>query len=308
MVTNREVTAYLRFLRLEKSLSKETVSAYTFDLTRYVGFLSDRNVRLWDGVREEDCRAYFKLLRDLGLAISSSARNFSAVKGLHRFLVGEEITSNDPMQNLDAPRLPKRLPEVLSQAEVFAILDQPMKETAGSTVREKILIRDRAMLEVLYACGLRATELAGMSQHNILAAKGIVRIMGKGSKERIVPIGSSALKCIREYQAKARPFFARSEKSRDVLFLNTRGGPISRMSVWNIVNHYAHAAGVRKEVHPHTFRHSFATHLLEGGADLRAVQEMLGHADIGTTQIYTHVDREYLKEVHKTFHPRGRDV
>jgi integrase/recombinase XerD len=220
-------------------------------------------------------------------------------------LVSEEITTTDPIQHLDAPRLPKHLPEVLNQSEVFAILEQPSKEKTVTTLQERLSVRDSAMLEVLYACGLRASELAGLAQHDVLFDERIIRVMGKGSKERIVPIGRSALHWIRQYQRSARGHLARSQKSKDILFLNARGGPISRMSVWNIVHRYTRAAGIRKEVHPHTFRHSFATHLLEGGADLRAVQEMLGHVDIGTTQIYTHIDREYLKEVHKTFHPRG---
>ncbi|MGD0338823.1 MAG: site-specific tyrosine recombinase XerD [Bacteroidota bacterium] len=302
---NQHVVAYLRFLRLEKSLAAETIKAYMFDLRRYVEFLEMRGTKLWNGVTEEDCRAYFALLKEIDLAITSTARNFSAVKGLHRYLVNEEITSNDPIQNLDAPRMQKRLPEVLNQNEVFAILEQPSKEKSNSTLQQRLLVRDRAMLEVLYACGLRASELARLAQHDVLFNQGIVRVMGKGSKERIVPIGKPALHWIRQYQRRTRSYLAKSHKSKDILFLNARGGPISRMSVWNIVYRYTRAAGIRKEVHPHTFRHSFATHLLEGGADLRAVQEMLGHADIGTTQIYTHIDREYLKEVHKTFHPRG---
>ncbi len=305
MDMNQHVVAYLRFLRLEKSLAAETIKSYTFDLRRYVDFLEIRGTKVWGGVTEEDCRAFFALLKEIGLAATSAARNFSAVKGLHRYLVNEEITSKDPMQHLDAPRMPKHLPEVLSQTEIFAILDQPSKEKSNSTAQERLLVRDHAILEVLYACGLRASELARLAQHDVFFGEGIVRVMGKGSKERIVPIGKSALHWIRQYQKKTRSYLAQSQKSKDVLFLNARGGPISRMSVWNIVHRYTRAAGIRKEVHPHTFRHSFATHLLEGGADLRAVQEMLGHADIGTTQIYTHIDREYLKEVHKTFHPRG---
>ncbi len=302
---NQHIVGYLRFLRLEKSLAAETIKAYTFDLRRYDEFLGMRGSKLWNGVTEEDCRAYFAILNDLGLAVASTARNFSAIKGLHRYLISEEIAATDPMQHLDAPRLPKRLPDVLNQVEVFSILEQPSKEKSVTTLQERLLVRDRAMLEVLYACGLRASELARLAQHDVLFNDSIVRIMGKGSKERIVPIGKPALHWIRQYQKRARVHLAKSQKSKDILFLNARGGPISRMSVWNIVHRYTRAAGIKKEVHPHTFRHSFATHLLEGGADLRAVQEMLGHADIGTTQIYTHIDREYLKEVHKTFHPRG---
>jgi integrase/recombinase XerD len=302
---NHLIDSYFRFLRLEKSLSKETLAAYRFDLRRYVGFLTEHGVRRPDDVTEKLGTSYFRLLKDMGLAPSSMARNFSAVKGFHRFLISEGAAASNPLQYLDAPKLPKKLPDVLSQTEVFAILDQPSKTVAKDTRHERLLVRDRAILEVLYACGLRASELTGLRQHDVFTDEKIVRVIGKGSKERIVPIGRSALHWIKKYQNGSRRFLVNTQKSRDVLFLNARGSPLSRMTVWNIVNAYSRAAGITKEVHPHTFRHSFATHLLEGGADLRAVQEMLGHADIGTTQIYTHIDREYLKEVHKTFHPRG---
>ncbi len=302
---NHLVESYFRFLRLEKSLSKETLSAYKFDLERYIKFLKEQTIQTPDAINEKHCSAFFSVLKELGLAPSSMARNFSAVKGFHRFLVAEGAAATNPMQYLDPPKLPKNLPDVLSQNEMFAILDQPSKTVARDTKHERLLLRDRALLEVLYACGLRASELSGLKQHDVFFDDQIIRVIGKGSKERLVPIGRSAIHWIKKYQNHSRRFLAHPQKSKDILFLNARGGPLTRMSIWNIVRFYSNAAGVKKEVHPHTFRHSFATHLLEGGADLRAVQEMLGHADIGTTQIYTHIDREYLKEVHKTFHPRG---
>jgi integrase/recombinase XerD len=191
---------------------------------------------------------------------------------------------------------------VLTHSEVDAILSQPAA-TAGDKCH--LWLRDRAILETLYATGMRVSELIKLKQMNVLAKEGLVRVFGKGSKERIVPIGGSALRWIARYQRESRQHLLNRGKSQDALFLNSRGRPMTRMAIWNIVQRYAAKAHIAREVHPHTFRHSFATHLLEGGADLRAVQEMLGHADISTTQIYTHIDREYLKEVHKTFHPRG---
>jgi integrase/recombinase XerD len=191
----------------------------------------------------------------------------------------------------------RKLPEVLTQDEVFNLLEQP-------DISEPLGIRDRALLETMYATGIRVSELINLKQGNILFDIEVVRIFGKGSKERIVPIGKIALKWIKKYQLEVRPRLSRGN-SRDILFLNRFGRKLTRMSIWNIVRKYADMAGIKKEVHPHTLRHSFATHLLEGGADLRAVQEMLGHSNIATTQIYTHIDREFLKEVHRLYHPRA---
>jgi integrase/recombinase XerD len=216
----------------------------------------------------------------------------------HKFLTREGTTKNDPTQNIDTPKHSKTLPEVLNQNEVDAILRQP-------DTSEHLGKRDRAILETMYATGMRVTELITLRQSNVYNQDEIVRIFGKGSKERLVPIGKSALEWINRYIQEVRGTLSKKGKGLDVLFLNARGRPMSRMAVWNMVKTYTAKAGIKKEVHPHTFRHSFATHLLEGGADLRAVQEMLGHSDISTTQVYTHIDREYLKEVHRTFHPRG---
>jgi integrase/recombinase XerD len=191
------------------------------------------------------------------------------------------------------------LPDTLSIDEMLSILEQP-------DITTKAGIRDRAMLELLYACGLRVSELCGIKQRDMLLEQEVIRVFGKGSKERIVPIGSSALEWVGTYQLEVRSHFMKyGVSTNDILFLNQRGTGISRMSVWNIVSKATMDAGIEKQVHPHTFRHSFATHLLEGGADLRALQEMLGHSDISTTQIYTHIDREFIRQVHKTYHPRG---
>lgn len=222
----------------------------------------------------------------------------SAVRGFHRFLIGEDESEDDPTENIDSLKRTKSLPEVLTIPEIDRILEQPL-------VSKPLGIRDRAALETLYATGLRVSELVDLKQSSLLLEEELLLVFGKGSKERLVPIGKSARHWIVEYQRNARSLYAKKGKSLDTLFLNARGTKMTRQAIWNIIRTYALAAGIKKVVHPHTFRHSFATHLLEGGADLRAVQEMLGHADISTTQIYTHIDREYLKEVHRTFHPRG---
>jgi integrase/recombinase XerD len=216
----------------------------------------------------------------------------------HKFLIGDGLAKNNPSENVDAPKLPKELPDVLDQEEVDRILNQPLTS-------ENLGIRDRAILETLYATGIRVTELVTLKQQDIRWHEGIIKVLGKGSKERYVPVGKSALKWLEIYSRDVRPSLVRGSSGRDFVFLNARGKPMTRMAIWNIVSLATKKAGIKKDVHPHTFRHSFATHLLEGGADLRSVQEMLGHADITTTELYTHIDREYLKEVHKTFHPRG---
>jgi integrase/recombinase XerD len=294
----RELEEYLHYLRVEKNAAKNTIDSYALDLKRYIECLQQQGVRAVGKIERSHLLAYLTLLKELGLTAKSVSRNFSAVKGFHKFLLGEELSNTDPTENVDAPKLSKKLPDVLTPDEIEQILEQP-------NVQHVLGIRDRAILETLYATGVRVSELTGLKQSNVLFEAGIVRVFGKGSKERLVPIGRSALLWIRTYQGGPRQRLARRGHTDDILFLNVRGKPLSRMSIWNIVHQYTVAAGIKKEIHPHTFRHSFATHLLEGGADLRAVQEMLGHADISTTQVYTHIDREYLKEVHRTFHPRG---
>jgi integrase/recombinase XerD len=202
------------------------------------------------------------------------------------------------MEKISAPKVNKSLPNVLNINEIESILSQP-------DIEKKLGLRDKALLETFYACGLRVSELIDLKISDLYLSEEMIRVFGKGSKERFVPIGSSAIKWIEEYLKNSRPLLEKKAKSQHVLFLNSRGTKLSRMGVWKIVNKNAASAGIKKEVHPHTFRHSFATHLLEGGADLRAVQEMLGHVDISTTQIYTHIDRDYIKQIHRDFHPRG---
>ncbi len=294
--------SYFRFLQLEKSLAGNSIEAYEHDIDRYSVFLESAGIVDFDTVEEEHISKFIRLLRETGLSPKSIARNISAVKGLHKFLIGEKKTRYDPTQNIELPKKGKHLPDVLSLEEINLILDaaDPAAETAT-----KFVWRDRAILETLYATGMRVSELTGLTQSNILEEQQLVRVFGKGSKERLVPIGEFALKWINEYKQRLRASLADGKRSNDAVFLNHRGGPISRVSVWQIVTDYTRRAGIKKEIHPHTFRHSFATHLLEGGADLRSVQEMLGHADISTTQIYTHIDREHLKQQHRQFHPRA---
>lgn len=294
--------SYLHFLALEKNLSRNTIASYRLDLQRYVAFLERHNVRSVDAISASHAGLFLRSLRDAGLAPRSVTRALSAIKGFHKFLVSDGITTQNPTETIDAPRIPRSLPGVLSREEIEAILSQPQ---ASANDKKQCWLRDRAILETMYASGLRVSEVTGLKQADVLAKEMLVRVFGKGSKERLVPIGCSALEWIERYRRECRVVLAKRGATDDALFLNIRGTPLSRMAVWKIVRAAAAKAGIQKEVHPHTFRHSFATHLLEGGADLRAVQEMLGHADIGTTQIYTHIDREYLKEVHRTFHPRS---
>jgi integrase/recombinase XerD len=294
---------FLQYLTIEKNASRNTVASYRLDIMRYCTFLEAGGVHTPDGVTDEHLAGFLRSLHGAGLSARSISRACSAVRGFHKFLLGDGLAKHNPADLLDAPRIERTLPDVLSVPEVEAILDQPERNRRGDD--RNLWIRDRAILEVLYASGLRVSEVITLRQPQVLADQGILRVVGKGSKERVVPVGASALRWIGRYRTECRGLLARRAASQDALFLNARGSPLTRMAIWNIVRRYTRLAGVRKDVHPHTFRHSFATHLLEGGADLRSVQEMLGHSDISTTQIYTHIDREYLKEVHKTFHPRS---
>jgi integrase/recombinase XerD len=296
-----EAEKFFRFLQLEKSLAPNSLDAYRRDVRRYVTFLQTNGKDRPDDVDANIISLFIRGLHDLGLSPKSIARNLSAVKGFHKFLVGEKIAKSDPTENSDLPKIGKSLPDVLSVEEIEKVLDAVCP---SSTADNRLWIRDRAILETLYATGIRVSELVGLQQGNIYPDEELIRVFGKGSKERLVPIGTQALQWIQKYQSDVRSVLSK-QQAHDALFLNWRGKPLTRMAVWNIVKLYTQKARIEKEVHPHTFRHSFATHLLEGGADLRAVQEMLGHADISTTQIYTHIDREFVKAEHHKFHPRA---
>jgi integrase/recombinase XerD len=295
---DRQIRNYLDFLRLEKNLSLNTLTSYKFDFAKYRSFLIAAGIQTASAVLEEHISKFLAVLHREKLSPRSVARTISTIRGFHRYLLGEEEVRDDPTQIFDSPKQEKNLPDVLSIFEVDEILKQP--DTSS-----RLGIRDRAMLETLYATGIRVSELVNLKQSSLMIEDGLILVYGKGSKERLVPIGRSARQWIEEYQKQSRVHLAKTGKSQDVLFLNVRGTKLTRDMIRKLVEKYSSAAGIGKKIHPHTFRHSFATHLLEGGADLRAVQEMLGHADISTTQIYTHIDREYLKEVHRTFHPRG---
>jgi len=289
---------YLNVLRLEKNLSVNTISSYRNDINSLINFLDSLKINDPSLVDNKLLNSFFINLQELGLSNTSAARYYSSIKGFFSYLFSNKYIKANPVEKVMPPKLSKNLPSVLSLGEIDSILLKP-------DVENKLGLRDRGILEVLYACGLRVSELIGLKISDLFFDEEIIRVFGKGSKERLVPIGSSAVKWTKEYLTKSRPLLAKKAKSENVVFLNNRGSKLSRMGVWKIVDQYVKEAGIQKEVHPHTFRHSFATHLLEGGADLRAVQEMLGHADISTTQIYTHIDRDYIKQVHKQFHPRG---
>lgn len=290
--------SFLYFIELEKGLADNTIYSYKNDLSRFIEFIYVNNVSYYKDVSLELLESFFKELHELGLNNSSRARYLSAIREFYKFLNYKKVITDNKTEKLDLPKSSRKIPEVLSFNEVSLILDIIETQT-------NLGVRDRAMLETLYASGLRVSELINVKERDILFEEGIIRVFGKGSKERIVPIGSSALLFIRQYLSGVRFQLKNPKRNSEELFLNSRGGKLSRMGVWKIIDKYVKMTNIEKNVHPHTFRHSFATHLLEGGADLRAVQEMLGHSDISTTQIYTHIDNQYLKEIHKSFHPRA---
>lgn len=284
-------------LALERGLSLRTVDAYRRDLERLVEYLAARGVQRPGDVTATHLREFVYHLKDLGLQPSSIRRNVSALRTYFAFLLGEGIVVSDPTDRVELPRTWRRLPGVLSRDEVARILDAPDPS-------DRLFWRDKALLEFAYASGVRVGELITVKVRDVDLQEGLALVFGKGSRERIVPLGRAALQSVMVYLREIRPGLARN-RAEGAVFLNARGTPLSRMGVWKILRRHVERSGVAKRVTPHTLRHSFATHLLEGGADLASVQEMLGHADIATTQIYTHVDREYLRDVHRRFHPRA---
>ena len=301
MALNDLVDDFLGYLSVERGASPHTLSAYRHDLALYVGFLADRDVTEPDDVTRDEVGGFIAWLREAGFAPTTIERRVASVKSFHRFLVREGVTQNHPTASVPLPRTPERLPDVVSIDDVDRMLSQPFAESPSGA-------RDRAMLEVLYGCGLRASELTGLDVRDVDRAEGFVRVLGKGGKERIVPIAGAALAALGEYLSHGRPYLRTRSGARrqhpDALFLNVRGGRLTRATVHSMVRCYGGRVGLR--LHPHTLRHSFATHLLEGGADLRSLQEMLGHADISTTQVYTHVDRTHIREEYLSTHPRAR--
>jgi integrase/recombinase XerD len=290
---------YLNILKLEKNLSENTILSYKNDLSAFISFIkNDFNIDDPEKISYNHVSSFFKLLYELGLTGSSAARYLSSLKGFFKYLTHNEYITKNPVDKIEPPKRKKNLPEVLTVFEMESILSKP-------DPKEKLGLRDKAILEIMYACGLRVSEVINLKISNLYFNEAIIRVFGKGSKERLVPIGRSAIKWITKYLTDSRPLLVKRELSENYAFLNGRGTKLSRMGIWKITDRYFKEADIQKNAHPHTFRHSFATHLIEGGADLRAVQEMLGHADISTTQIYTHIDRDYIKQVHKDFHPRG---
>jgi integrase/recombinase XerD len=317
--TSRALTAavrdYLAHLQVERGLSANTLGAYRRDLARYVRFLALRGIEQPDEVDEATVSAFVVALRSGadGLAVltaSSAARTASAVRGWHRFLHAEGRSLDDPAVLVRPPAPPRRLPHALGIDEVTRLL-----ETAGlggDGEQAAVPLRDRALLEVLYGCGARISEAVGLDVDDVapevLGETGVVRLRGKGSKERVVPIGSYAQEALQQYLVRARPMLVGHGRGTPALFVNTRGGRLSRQSAWAVLQSAARRAGITEAVSPHTLRHSFATHLLRGGADVRVVQELLGHASVTTTQVYTLVTAESLREVHADSHPRARDA
>jgi integrase/recombinase XerD len=285
------------YIALEQGLSPRTQEAYGKDLDRFAEYADVKGVAAPLDITARTLREYVYHLKDLGLSPASIRRNVSALRTYFRFLTGDGIVVRDPSERLETPKRWRELPDVLTVDEVQRLIAAP-------TLDDNMVFRDRALLELAYGAGLRVSEWITLGVRDLVLEEGLVRVFGKGSKERLVPIGRSAIGAVAVYLRELRPKLEKGE-GKGILFLNARGRPLTRMGAWKILRGYVERAGITKHVSPHTLRHSFATHLLEGGADLRAVQEMLGHVDISTTQIYTHVDREYLRQVHRSYHPRG---
>ncbi len=291
------IDQFLNFLLVEKGLSKKTLEAYSRDLIRYRNFRAENKKTVFSENDTAIILKYLIHLRKSGLAARSRARHLVAIRGFYRFLVQEKIVRNDPARLIDLPKTSLKLPDVLSREDIERLLQAPDTDKA-------LGIRDAAMLELLYAAGLRVSELVNLKLQDINLEAGFVRVFGKGSKERIVPIGMQAQKKIDAYLNSVRSTRLK-HKSSPYLFIARADRPMTRQGFWKLLRRYALQAGLNKKITPHSLRHSFASHLLEGGADLRAVQVMLGHVDISTTQIYTHVSRDHLKRLHRKFHPRG---
>ncbi|MBD3246457.1 MAG: site-specific tyrosine recombinase XerD [Candidatus Omnitrophica bacterium] len=292
------VDAFLDYLRVEKGLAKNSVLSYRQDIRKYCAYLAKKGRENIRQVTRQDITDFLFSLRGT-LSTVSIARILSTVKSFHRFLLRERITRSDPADLVETPKLDKKIPSFLTLEEVGRILKAPnLKQPQG--------IRDRAILETMYAAGLRVSEVSTLTMPDVNMEVGFLKCVGKGAKERVVPLGKNALHFLERYLREARPVLLKRRVSL-ALFLGQGGRALSRQSIWKMIKKYVKKTGIRKKVSPHTLRHSFATHLLEHGADLRSVQEMLGHASISTTQIYTHVNNKRFKEIHNKFHPRARN-
>lgn len=291
------IERFIHYLAVERGLSQNTLESYQRDLIGYTNFLIKGGLRDVNQTRRTSVIAYLAELQNNGRATSTISRNLASIRAFYGFLLRDGLIDGDPTANLESPKIEKRLPHVLSVQDVEALLDAPdLRESAG--------LRDKAMLELLYATGIRVSELVSLNTDDINLNMGFLKCYGKGAKERIIPLGSVALKSLQDYAERSRRQLLRS-KEETSLFLNHHGQRLTRQGFWKIIKKYAKQANIKKDITPHTLRHSFATHLLENGADLRSVQEMLGHADISTTQIYTHITKSRLKEVYAKTHPRA---
>ena len=288
---------YLTMLRVERNFSAHTIDAYKRDLKQYLEHLVSKGIKSLHDISLKHIRDYVRKLNNTGLAAKSIARIISSIRSYHNFLSSEKIIKENPALNLDSPKIPKKLPEVLSEKEISNI-------TEAIDDSYQFAKRDKAIIEMLYSCGIRVTELCDLETSNLFFDDDLIRVMGKGSKERLLPIGGRAKRFLNDYLINTRHKLIKKTSSSSV-FVSRNGKPLTRAMINNILKKWCLASGITKSVSPHTLRHSFATHLLEGGADLRFVQALLGHSDISTTQIYTHLDKHHLKEIYKTHHPRS---
>jgi len=290
------IELFLNYLSVERNLAKNTLIAYKRDLECFMDYLDLGHITTLSKTNKDDITSFMFSQKDKGLNASSISRRLAAIKVFYRFLVRERILNADPTSLMESPKLWKKIPNVLTLNEINSLLIQP-------DTKDKQGIRDRAILETMYATGMRVSEAADLKLEDVNLDVGFLRCLGKGSKERIIPLGKKAIDALTRYIKEARPLFL-GKKESPYLFLSRFGKRISRQSLWKLIKSYAKLASIKTQIKPHTLRHSFATHLLERGADLRSVQEMLGHSDISTTQIYTHINKDRLKTIHKTFHPR----
>ncbi|MEK5070848.1 site-specific tyrosine recombinase XerD [Sporosarcina sp. FSL K6-1508] len=289
---------YLHFLKVERQLSGNTLISYKRDLEEYMDYMKQEGYETIDDVDRPAIVSHLQRLKEGGKSARTVSRHISSIRSFHQFLLREKVTTQDPTVHLELPKLEQKLPRVLSMDEVDRLIEIPDRSKPQG-------VRDHALLEILYGTGMRVSELIGLDMDDIHLSMGFVRVFGKGGKERIIPLGGKSIEACKRYIEEARPSFIAKQKGAEALFVNMRGTRLTRQGCWKLLKGHALNAGIQKELTPHILRHTFATHLIENGADLRAVQEMLGHADISTTQIYTHVSRSRLKEVYVKFHPRA---
>lgn len=293
-----QIEDYLRFAQVERGLSPNTIQAYRQDLLEFLSFLNKESIKEWPS-KASDIDAFLAEQKDQNKANSSLSRLVSSLRRFYQWLARRHLQPLNPMLEIDSPKKQRRLPLALTEAEVNALMKQP-------NVKRKLGLRDRAILETLYATGMRVSELVNLTESNLHQDLGLIRVIGKGNKERLIPISTLALTWIKRYEQKVRlPQLLRQGHANDYVFLNSRGGKLTRQAIWQIIKRYCRAAKINKDVTPHTLRHTFATHLLENGADLRVVQEILGHADISTTQIYTNLTQSHILQVYHEAHPRA---